>query len=513
MMKDNKAKAAWLEALLEATADSVLTTDREGIIQTANTACENLFGFSHAELIGQNVSSLIQDPWSIRPTDRIRSGENVGEEEASGIGHEVTGTKKDETTFPLQLSVGTFNVGDADFFCWIIHDLTARKTFERALKISQRLEAIGQLCGGVSHDFNNLLTVIVGNLELLDNRIEDPGERELLHEALEAAQLGADLTGGLLAFAKRGILRPEVVDVNALIQDLSGILTRTLGSQITFEIILADSLWKTRADPGQFETALLNLVLNARDAMPNGGSLIIETDSSVIDREYAAPEVQLEPGDYVRISVSDTGEGMSDETLERVFEPFFTTKKATGGTGLGLSMVYGFAKQSGGNVTIYSESGFGTTVNLYLPRHDGSAGRSDKARQDESAEAYLGSGQRVLVVEDDPRVRKLTRQRLEALNYNVISASDGVEALAVLGSNSDIDMVFTDLVMPGGVSGYEIADFVLEKHSNIPVLLTSGYAEDLVRSNELTSRSIRMLRKPYRQLELARVLHQVLTQE
>ena len=509
-MSKNSAKAAWLEALLEAAVDSILTIDDRGIIRTANRSAEALFGYSNDEMVGRNVSCLMPETWAENHDAYIRNYLDIGEGKIIGIGREVTGKKRDGTHFPLHLSVSEFRDGDSIYFCGIIHDLTARNASERALRMSQRLEAIGQLSGGVAHDFNNLLTVIVGNLELLEQRIAEPQQLELLQEALEAAELGADLTNRLLAFAKRSILRPKVVNINALVDDLSGILSRTLGSQIAFDASLADGLWKTLADPGQVETALLNLVVNARDAMPDGGSLIIETSNAVIDRNYGAPEIDVEPGDYIRLSVSDTGTGMPDDIVQQVFEPFFTTKKASGGTGLGLSIVYGFAKQSGGNLTIYSENGFGTTANLYLPRHDGTAETAGEEPDDKPAKSYLGSGELILVAEDDARVRKLTLQRLDVLNYRTVVANDGNEALRLLRENADIELVFTDLVMPGGLSGYEVADIVLKEYPNVSVLLTSGYAEDLVHSEQLASRSIQLLRKPYRQAELARILREIL---
>ncbi|MEX3007228.1 PAS domain S-box protein [Hoeflea sp. TYP-13] len=509
-MSDKTGKTTWLEALLNAAVDSIITIDHGGIIQSANRSTESLFGYSNKELVGSNVNILMPKPWAGQHDDYIRRYLESGEKHIIGTGREVLGKRKDGSTFPLHLSVSEFWNKEEVFFCGIIHDLTARKSTEHALRRSQRLEAIGQLTGGVAHDFNNLLTIITGNLELLELRIEDQIQLELLREAQEAAELGADLTNRLLAFARRSVLRPEIVDINALVGDVSNMLKRTLGSHVELDTSLAKGLWKTHADPGQVETALLNLAVNARDAMPSGGSLIVETTNAVIDKQYTAQEIDVEPGDYIRISVSDTGTGMSDDTLQKVIEPFFTTKKSGRGTGLGLSMVYGFAKQTGGNMTIYSELGFGTTVNLYLPRHVGTAEDTASDHGEIKSRSFQGDGELVLVVEDDPRVRKLTLQRLKVLNYRTISADDGNEALRLLGKTPDIDLVFSDLVMPGGISGYEVADIVHRQHPKMGVLLTSGYAEDLVHSEKLTSRSVRLLRKPYRQAELARALREAL---
>ena len=501
-----------LRALLDAAVDSVITIDEDGTICSVNRSVTALFGYGKAEMTGRNVSMLMPQPMAGEHDDYIRRYRKTGEKRIIGIGREVQGLKKDGTVFPMHLSVGEFADGGTAYFCGIIHDLTARKQAEHVLARSQRMEAVGQLTGGIAHDFNNLLTVITGNLELLEMQLEEPQHLDLLHEAQAAAELGAGLTNQLLAFARRSVLQPEVVNINRMIGDLSGMLKRTLGSHIEYGTSMFHELWATRVDPGQVETALLNLVVNARDAMPSGGRLMVETRNAGLDQEYAAGEVDLQPGDYVRISVSDTGTGMSDEVLQRVFEPFFTTKQAARGTGLGLSMVYGFAKQSGGNATIYSEMDFGTIVNIYLPRHEVSEQAAEAVMPDPGKAVPQGSGQLVLVVEDDPKVRRLTLERLKTLNYRTLSAQDGREALDLLRDTLGIDLVFSDLVMPGGISGYEVADRVRRDYPDMAVLLTSGYAEDLVHSDELSQRAVNLLRKPYRQAELARRLREALAQ-
>ncbi len=501
---DKPERKGKLEALLDAAVDSIVTTDGDSIIRSANVATETLFGYSADEMIGQHVSLLMGKAWVLRYAAR------TGEKPVIGLGREVDGRKKDGSTFPMHLTVTEFWTGEEIHCCGIIHDLTARKNTERALERSQRLEAAGQLTGGVAHDFNNLLTVITGNLELLASRVEDPEQQMLLKEAQAAAEMGADLTTQLLAFARQGVLQPEVIDVNRLVRNLSSMLKRTLGGHIDLRTELPDGLWNTRVDPGKFENALINLAVNARDAMRTHGSLIIETANVVIDQQYTAIEVGIAAGDYVRISVSDTGAGMADDTMQRAFEPFFTTKPAGRGTGLGLSMVYGFAKQSGGNVTIYSEETIGTTINVYLPRHGVEEEPGELPLDGLAGDDFRGSGELVLVVEDDPRVCRLTLERLKTLNYRTIAATSGGEALEILGRTPDIDLVFTDLAMPGGISGYDVADHVHRLYEGTAVLLTSGYAEDLMNARRLGSRSIRLLRKPYKQADLARLLREVL---
>lgn len=499
-----------LEALLDAVVDSIVTIDRHAIIQSVNQSAEKLFGYPVGEMIGRNVGFLMPEPWASQHDNYIRRYLETGEKRIIGVGREAEGLKQDGSTFPIHLTVTEFWAEDEVFYCGIIHDLTARKATERALERSQRLEAAGQLTGGVAHDFNNLLTVITGNLELLELHVDAPEQLALLQEAQAAADMGADLTSQLLAFARRGVLQPEVVDVNRMVLDLSSMLKRTLGGHIDLQTALSPDLWTACVDPGKFENSLLNLAINSRDAMPDHGSLTIETSNVAIDAQYAAVEIGIAAGDYVRLSVSDTGSGMDDTTLQRAFEPFFTTKPAGRGTGLGLSMVYGFAKQSGGNVTIYSEEAIGTTINVYLPRYEAEEESATTHHDGHLDDDNHGAGELILVVEDDPRISRLTLERLKLLNYRTIAAMDGAEALEILGRTDGIDLVFTDLAMPGGISGYDVADHVHRLYPGVAVLLTSGYAEDLMNSRKLGVHSIQLLRKPYKQTDLARLLREVL---
>lgn len=502
------AQAAKLEAILESAVDAIVTIDGKGLIETANPAAERLFQFGSAELEGQNVKLLMPEPYRSEHDGYIDRFRETGERHIIGVGREATGLRKDGSTFPMHLSVGEFHDGEEQHFVGIIHDLSQRKDAERALRQAQKMESIGQLTGGIAHDFNNLLTVITGNLELLDMRLDNESQRELLTEALEAADLGARLTDRLLAFARRSPLEPDVVDLNQLVLGLTDMLHRTLGATIDLSTALSTDLWRVMADPTQIETAIVNLAVNARDAMPNGGKLIIETRNTRIDEEYVANETGLMPGDYVQLSVSDTGTGMPPEVRDRVFEPFFTTKEAGRGTGLGLSMAYGFARQSGGHITIYSELDVGTTVNLYLARHDSEVER--RSRDDGVDKESKPSGELILVVEDDKRVRRLTLTRLQELGYNVLEAASGSEALEILNSQDGVDLVFTDLVMPGGMSGYDLCEQVRKAGYETKLLLTSGYAEELAHEDRLKSENLRLLRKPYRQADLAGAIRRAL---
>ena len=375
---------------------------------------------------------------------------------------------------------------------------------------AQRLDAVGQLTGGIAHDFNNLLTVITGNLELLDSRLDEPTLQELVKEAQEAADLGAQLTDRLLTFARRRHLEVEILHLNEVVLKTTSLLRRTLGEQITLSTILEPDLWPTKSDPGQIESAIVNLALNARDAMPKGGKLIIETRNVTIEDEGMSRlrHPELRPGDYVEISVSDTGTGMKPEVQQRAFEPFFTTKPRGQGTGLGLSMVHGFARQSGGDVTIYSEEGHGTTVKLYLPRLEGS---ELVAKTRTVKEGLRSTGERILVVEDDERVRNLTVKRLTELGYEVLQAPNGVTAINMLEEGLRVDLVFTDVIMPGGVSGFDVVRRAIELHPQTKALMTSGYTEDIAMDQgQVVGSAIRLLRKPYRQTELKQTIREVL---
>ena len=494
------ASRGMLEAILDAAVDAIVVIDANARITQVNRSAIALFGYDEKEFQGRNVSMLMPEPWASEHDRYIAHYQRTRRARIIGIGREVEGRRRDGSTFPMHLAVSEFEVDGAVHYNGIIHDLSKRKAAENALARAQKLDAMGQLTGGVAHDFNNLLTVITGNLELLEMRLEDPALLEPLRDAMEAAELGADLTARLLAFAKRSVLEPRTLDPARTVATLVPMLKRTVGPAIEVKATRSSNVWSVRADPGQLESAVLNLSINARDAMPSGGRLGIGIDNITLDAGYAAREVGVAEGDYVRISVSDDGTGMEPATLERAFEPFFTTKDTAKGTGLGLAMVYGFARQSGGTATIYSEVGTGTTVNIYLPRQ-----RSGDARDAGRETLPLGTGQLVLVVEDDEKVRRLTVQRLEALGYRTRAVRDGGAALDAVAADPKIALVFTDLVMPGGVSGLDVADTIARTMPHLPVLMTSGYSQELV-DREGDAVAFDLLRKPYRQADLARAI-------
>ncbi len=387
-------------------------------------------------------------------------------------------------------------------------DVTEQRELDERLRQSQKLEAVGQLTGSVAHDFNNLLTVIMGNSELLSRRLDgDGGLRALAEMTGTAAQRGAELTHRLLAFARRQPLEPKLVDMGKLASGMDGLLRRTLSEDIDIEIVRGGGLWIVEVDPGQLEVALLNLAINARDAMPGGGQLTIETANVWLNDAYVEDNPGASPGQHVLVSVSDTGSGMTREVMEQAFEPFFTTKDVGKGSGLGLSMVYGFVKQSGGHIKIYSEVGQGSSIKLYFPRSFAEdvemAGTVEEIRP-------AGGSERILVVEDDELVREHVITQLEGLGYCVTSAGNGPDALEALRQLEDIDLLFTDIIMPAGIDGAELAKQARRLRPGLKVLFTSGYTENAIVHSGRLDRGVQLLSKPYRLRELASKVRSVL---
>ncbi|NYS26580.1 PAS domain S-box protein [Rhodobacteraceae bacterium 2376] len=387
-------------------------------------------------------------------------------------------------------------------------DVTSQREMENRLRQSQKLEAVGQLTGGVAHDFNNLLTVILGNAELLASELGDQAQlRALAEMTATAAERGAELTNRLLAFSRKQALDPRVLDVSGQVQSMEDLLRRALPESIDIRIVRAAGLWQAEIDASQLEAALLNLALNARDAMPDGGHLTIEMANAALDDDYVTTEPGLAPGQYVKISVTDTGEGMAPEVLDHVFEPFFTTKEVGKGSGLGLSMVHGFVKQSRGHVRVYSEPGEGTCVKLYFPRSDGMDAQPES---DSAGSQIVGGGESILVVEDDPMVREHLVASLIGLGYKVEAAETGPQALELLQDLPGLDLLFTDIVLPGGMSGRNLADEARALRPTLKVLFTSGYSENAIAHHGRLDPGVELLSKPYRREQLATKVRKVL---
>jgi signal transduction histidine kinase len=391
-------------------------------------------------------------------------------------------------------------------------EASSRERAEAQVRQMQKMEAVGQLTGGIAHDFNNMLAIIVGSLDMAKKYSErDPTKAaKAVDHAMEGARRAAELTARLLAFSRQQPLDPKPVDVNKLVGNMSEMLTRTLGGNIRLETVLAGGLWRMFADPPQLESAILNLCVNGRDAMTDGGKITLETMNAHLDDSYAASHAEVRPGQYVAIAVTDTGTGMAPEVISRAFDPFFTTKKPGQGTGLGLSQVYGFAKQSGGHVKIYSEVGQGTTVKLYLPRYVGDetdvapAPRFDRPVEGKPSEI-------ILVVEDEAGVRQMSVQMLRDLGYTVIHASDAKQALTMVDSQPSFDLLFTDVVMPG-MNGKQLADLIKQQRTGLKVLYTTGYTRNAVIHNGMLDRDVSFLPKPFTIQQLATKVRQVLDQ-
>jgi len=388
-------------------------------------------------------------------------------------------------------------------------DITEQKQIEEQLRQAQKMEAVGQLTGGIAHDFNNLLAVIVGNLELVEGEIEQGAQAsEWVEIAISAAERGAGLTQRLLAFSRKQALRPTALDANALVQGMLDLLRRTIGERIEIELVRDAGLWQSLVDPNQLENAILNLAINARDAMSAGGKLTITTSNARIDDDYARAHTDVAPGQYVLITVSDTGSGMPDDVQKRAFEPFYTTKDVGLGSGLGLSMVYGFIKQSGGHVSVYSEVDAGTTIRLFLPRFSGE-GTPESVPIDVS-EMLKAKGEAVLVVEDDDELRSLLVRVLRSLGYGVLEANSGAPALEILRSATEVDLLLTDVVLPERMSGVELVEEALREQPDLHVLYMSGYTEDAILHQGRLVDGAQFLQKPFRMAEVARAARKAL---
>lgn len=538
---DLRRSEARLSGILAIAADAIISIDDDHRITMFNHGAEKIFGYNAADVIGLPLDRLIPSRFHATHGSHIRHfAESGATARRMGERREIFGLRKDGGEFPAEASISMLEVGGQRIFTVVLRDITARREYERrmaeateelearvlqrtselsaeterrleaqaALARSQRMEAFGQLAGGIAHDFNNLLTVISGNQELLEMRLKEPRDLTLLKRSQQAAEMGARLTSRLLTFARRRRLEPTLINLNEQITSMVELLRRSIGEDIALTTNLAPQLWSVRADASEIENAVLNLAINARDAMPGGGSLIIETADCTIEPGEIGGERPLAPGDYVRVSVSDTGTGMPPEVMARAFEPFFTTKPPGKGTGLGLSTIYGFVQQSGGTVTARSRPGEGTTVSIYLPRAVTPAGQRRVDRPGNNMP--LGLGEKVLVVEDNASVRAVTVKHLEDLGYLVREVETGVAAKEIFREpGHGIDLVLSDVVMPGGMSGFDVASWVGACAPGVKVLLMSGYPDQAAMPTAAQP-ALRILSKPYSRIELARAVREVL---
>ncbi|MBV8538696.1 MAG: PAS domain S-box protein [Alphaproteobacteria bacterium] len=495
--------------LVDAVSDyAIFMLDPEGRVVNWNPGAQRIKGYALSEIVGQHFSRFYtpEDVANGVPDRNLKRALTTGRTEDEGWR-----VRKDGSRFWASVVISAIRdeSGDLLGFAKVTRDLSERRAAEERMRQAQKMEAIGQLTGGVAHDFNNLLAVISGNLEALQRRVTNPADAELrryIAGGLRGTERAAGLTHRLLAFARRQPLDPAPLSVNTIITGMSEMFRRTLGESIFVETVLAAGLWGVFVDPNELEASLLNLAVNARDAMPDGGKLTIEAANVHLDEQYAA-EADVKPGQYVGLFVSDTGTGMSPETVAKAFDPFFTTKDIGRGTGLGLSQVYGFIKQSGGHVKIYSEVGLGTTVKLYLPRHV--SPEDTKQAPGQAPAVPHGRGETVLVVDDEPDVRHMAAEMLRELGYRAIEAMDGATALRLLAANREISILFTDVGLPGGMNGRQLADEARRQRAGLRVLFTSGYPRNAIVHHGRLDPGVALLMKPFTYQELAAKLRSV----
>jgi PAS domain S-box-containing protein len=492
---------------------AIVMLNTEGIVRSWNSGAERIKHYTADEIIGQH--------FSIFHTEQDRDG-GLAElalgtaRRTGGIEMEGWRVRKGGEQFWASVTIDAVHddAGHLLGFAKVTRDLTERRAMEDQLRQMQKMEAIGQLTGGIAHDFNNMLTVISGNIETLQRRLErdDPDSHRLIAAALRGVERATTLTQRLLAYSRRQPLEPKPIELNRLIIGMSDLLTRTLGEHIKVGSVLAGGLWQISADPNQVENAVLNLALNARDAMPEGGRLTVETANTYLDEAYTRGHAEVDAGHYVMLAVSDTGVGMTGEVIEKVFEPFFTTKKFGEGTGLGLSQVYGFVRQSGGHINIYSEPGKGTTVRIYFPRVSAPSDIAEQPRLP-SRIPDLGRDETILVVEDDPEVLAYTTEILQELGYRVLQAPEGDAALGLLASEPDVKLLFTDIGLPGRFNGRQLAEEARKRRADINVLFTTGYAQNAVIHHGWLDPGFHLIVKPFSYAALATKIRQILRQE
>src|SRR2546421_3075940 len=492
-------------SLVEDSPFGIFQSAPDGRLIAVNPALVSILGYdSETELLQRNVASDIY----VDPAERARLIEEVTHR--GSVSAESVWRRKDGKTVTVRQTgrVVRDAQGRVEYFNVIVEDITAHKLLEAQFRQAQKMEAVGRLAGGIAHDFNNLLTAILGSADLLlDTLAPDAPEREDLEDIRKAAKRAADLTRQLLAFSRQQVLAPQVLDVNELVANMEKLLRRLIGEDVELRTALASGLGAVKADPGQLEQVIVNLAVNARDAMPQGGRLTIETGNVELDQAYAEQHFPAQPGPYVLLAVSDTGTGMDAATLSRIFEPFFTTKEKGKGTGLGLATVYGVVKQSGGYIWVYSEPGQGTSFKVYLPRV---AEAPEPARPDVAAAAPLRGSETVLLVEDDEMVRNLTRRMLAGRGYTVLTASRGEDAMGVVERHAgSIDLLVTDVVMPG-MSGRALAQRLLAMRPGLKVLYLSGYTDDAIVHHGMLEPGVAFLQKPFSADVLARKVREVL---
>jgi PAS domain S-box-containing protein len=495
-------------ALTETAADGMLTVAADGTVQSANPAAREMFGYAPAEMIGRPSSDLLAP--SLRESSK-RARElylETGTRTMSWTAFDTIGCRADGTEFPIEGSYGEYT-DDQLYFTWIVRDVSDRKALEDQLLQAQKMEAVGQLAGGVAHDFNNMLTAIGGFAELIADDPDDAEGRSYAVEAIRAAtERAAGLTRQLLAFSRRQSLEPRILSLDDTIRRIEPLLRRLLGEQVELVVRQAEGLWPVLADPSQLETVVVNLAINGRDAMPDGGTLTIETANVDLDESHATQGVDIPPGPYAILSVTDTGTGIDEETLGRIFEPFFTTKELGHGTGLGLSSAKSVIEGSGGAIQVDAEPGRGTTFKVYLPRSEGAVVQAGAPR---AAVPRAATGT-VLVAEDEPVVRDLILTTLRRAGYQAVAVADGRKAMELIGREGEaIDVLVSDVIMPH-VGGLELVDQVRAVRPDLPIILISGYSLKLPPAGTI-GEGVVLLQKPFTAQRLTEAIRQAMGRE
>jgi PAS domain S-box-containing protein len=496
-------------AVLDASPNAIIAVDARGLIVYANPQVARTFGYRRDELLGRPVEVLLPERVA---GDHVRHRQAFAARSAArpmGIGLDLAGRRRDGTEFPVEISLSPLDTPAGRHVFAQIVDITARKTAEAQLLQAQKLESIGRLAGGIAHDFNNMLFAIRGYAEMLEEDLAPERRAELdpdlahanaaaITHVVERATL---LTTQLLAFGRRGQMSPRVLDLNQATTDLAPMLRRLIGEQVHLVLALDDESGRVRVDPGQLDQILVNLVVNARDAMPEGGRVMIASGNVTFDEPYALEHFDVQPGHYVMLAVSDTGTGIDRETRAHIFEPFFTTKQPGKGTGLGLATIYGIVRQAGGHIWLYSEPGQGTTFKLYLPRVDAPA--TDEAAPARGGRASLGT---VLVVEDEAAVRDMTIQVLKRAGWTVVAVASGNEALTLVDTRAQpFDAIVSDVVMPG-MSGIELAERALDRDPAMRIVLLSGYTAETLDLERVMEQGVRFVSKPLSSRQLLAAL-------
>jgi PAS domain S-box-containing protein len=500
-----RASSELVRATIDAAPYPITIIDLETKVLGWNKAAERMYGITADDIIGQPYRSIVPDSGQIEFESLFERAKNGERLEGIQVRRQTSDGK------PLDVKFSCAPLREADgrvrALVYIVEDTTQRNLMEAQLRQAQKMEAIGNLTGGMAHDFNNLLGVIIGNLDSLEGDVAgDRRNGEPIADALEAALRGADLIKRLLAFARRQPLHPQKLDINAHVDRMVALLRRTLGENILLQVALDPAPWPVLVDSAQLEAAIANLATNARDAMPRGGTLMIRTSNAHLDEHYAAEHADVTPGDYTAIEICDTGTGIPPDLLPRIFEPFFTTKSESG-SGLGLSMVFGFIKQSGGHLNVYSEVGKGTCFRIYLPP----TSRADAVEEADTGDPRLAVGtESILVVEDNEKLRNVVVKQLVGLGYTVREADSAAAALALLRQGAEIDLMFTDIVMPGEMNGTDLVDAACRLKPDLKVLFTSGFPETRAENGGWIGGNARLLAKPYRRDQLARMVRQIL---